>query len=353
MKKKYIAMMLVVALAFSMIGVGTMAWFTSTATSANNTFVAGTLTLGGIIDGEDVANRFATLNLSNIKPGEPRDLGTTELKNVGSLSFKLYRITASNFTGDLNFTDTLGRKMDDVLNLIVTIGGERVYEGKFSQLVWENGGFFDPIVDVPVGDVRTMQLSVLMDESAGNDFQGKNFKCDLTVYATQNEVPENGEPIGTEVYLGRTSGAGTTIPWDPAFSVVGKNDNTYVNFDWDWEPNDDVGSGIFRAGFEHYQIDIKHEKGSPDNTIDAEQTIIIIPVDREIDVTGDGPLTESDIVVDWSGDVVKIKKAKLLNAGWDGFEVRLSGIQLVDGTVRTILADGSEYQYWSLLPTAN
>lgn len=343
MKKKYIALMLVIALAFSAAGVGTMAWFTSQATSVNNTFVAGTLILGGVIDGEDVHNQFATLNLSNIKPGEPRDLGSTVLKNVGSLPFKLYRINASNFQGIDNVIDNQGRSMDDVLHLIVTIGGERVYEGKFSQLVNENGGYFDPIVNVLPSEERTMELSVLMDESAGNDFQGKNFKCDLTVFATQNQVPENGEPLGAKVDLGRANGAGTIL--NPSFKVEGFNDNTYANFDWDWIPDD--------ITYERYYMDIKHEKGEPDNTIDA-QRITIIWTTREIDVDGDGPLTENDVAVDWSADIVKIKKAKLINAGWDGFEVKLSGTRTLGTPLQSITApNGSEYQYWSLLPTVD
>lgn len=343
MKKKYIAMMLVIAIAFSMIGVGTMAWFTSQATSANNTFVAGTLILGGVIGGQDVENQFATLNLSNIKPGEPRDLGSTVLKNVGSLPFKLYRINASNFRGISDLIDTQGRSMDDVLHLIVTIGGEEVYRGKFSQLVNENGGYFDPIVDIPVGNERTMELSVLMDTSAGNDFQGKNFMCDLTVFATQNQVPENGEPLGARVNLGRANGAGTLL--NPSFKVEGWNDNTYANFDWDWIPDD--------LAYERYYIDIKHEKGEPDNTIDA-QRITIFWTERDIDVDGDGPLTESDVLVDWSNDIVKIKKAKLTNANWDGFEVKLSGSRTPLVDLQTITAaNGSEYQYWSLQDTVN
>lgn len=343
MKKKYIALMLVVVLAFSMIGVGTMAWFTSQATSANNTFVAGTLTLGGVIGGNDVENQFATLNLSNIKPGEPRDLGSTVLKNVGSLPFKLYRINASNFEGDLNFTDNQNRKLDDVLNLIVTIGGEQVYEGKFSELVRENGGYFDPIVDVPVGSTRQMDLSVLMDATAGNEFQGKNFTCDLTVFATQNEVPENGEPINTRVDLGRANGAGTLI--DPSFKVEGYNDGTYANFDWDWIPDD--------LAYERYYIDIKHESGEPDDTIDAQRVWLFKNI-KTIEVEGDGPLVNTDIDVDWDNDIVRIPKAKLINAGWDGFEVRLSGSRTPLVDLQTIIAsDGSEYQYWSLKDDVN
>jgi predicted ribosomally synthesized peptide with SipW-like signal peptide len=342
MKKKYIAMMLAVTLAFSMIGAGTMAWFTSQATSANNTFVAGTLTLGGIIDGEDVEEQFATLNLSNIKPGEPRDLGSTELKNVGTLPFKLYRITASNFEGLSTAVDEQGRSMDDVLHLIVTIGGEQVYEGKFSKMVEKYGGFFDPIVNVPPDTSKTMQLAVKMDPSAGNEFQGKSFSCDLTIYATQNEVPENGEPVHTKVDLGTSDGAGNLL--DPSFSVEGWNDDTYVNFDYDWHPND--------IAYERYYIEIKHESGSVDDTIDAEQLIVIFWPLRDIDVTGDGPLTENDIEVDWSGDIIKIKKQKMLDAGWDGFEVKLSGkCDLGAFTeLRTIKVNNSYYQYWSLLP---
>lgn len=341
MKRKYIAIMLVVTLAFSMLGVGTMAWFTSQATSANNTFVAGTLILGGKIGENYIERQFASLDLTNLKPGESRILGVTELRNMGTLPLKLYRINASNFQGLSQKYDRQGRSMDDVLDLIVTIDGDIVYEGKFSKMVEKYGGFFDPIVNVPPDTSKTMQLAVKMDPSAGNEFQGKSFSCDLTIYATQNQVPENGEPVGTKVKLG-TSNGGTTID-NPSFSVEGWNDSMFVNFDFNWHPND--------ALYERYYIEIKHEKGDVDNTIDAQRIIIALP--NSVQVEGTGPLTVDDIIVDWYDDDVVSIRRDAFPSTWDGFEVKFSGSRTPFVDLQTIIVNGSEYQYWSLKDTTD
>ncbi|HHV71630.1 MAG TPA: hypothetical protein GXX38_03330 [Clostridia bacterium] len=344
MKRRLIISMVAVALICSLAGAGTLAYFRSVATSSSNTFVAGTLLLGGVDEyGNDMIEKFASLKgIGNIKPGEPRDVGTTQLKNVGTLPLKLYRITAFNFQGDLDFKDEQGRSLDDVMNLIIKIGDEQVYEGKFSELVEENGGFFDPIVNMLPQEKRDMTLSILMDATAGNEFQGKTFSCDLKVWATQNEVPENGEPLGTVVDLG-SSNVGDGVIVDSWFSVKGYNDATYANFDYDWHPDDLI--------FERYVLKIKHEKGSPDNIIDAHQLVIIFPISRQIEVEGDGPLNESHVTVDWSEDIVKIAKAPLLAAGWDGFEVAFEGSRSLTAPLQRIFVNGSYYQYWSLLDT--
>lgn len=350
MKRKYIAIALVITLVFSLAGVGTMAWFTSQATSTGNSFVAGTLKLGGVGTNGDTVKTFASLNVDNMKPGEPRHVGSTVLKNVGTLPFKLYRITASKYVG-LDFEDIQGRSFDDLLDLVITIGEEEVFRGKFSELVKENGGYFDPVLDVVPQAIKELNFSVLLDSSAGNDFQGKSFTCDLTVFATQNEVPENGEPQGTHVNLGTSNVETIHIPVignvNSSFTVDAYNDGTYANFDWDWHPDDIL--------FERYYIDIKHEQGQPNNTVDA-QRIRVFRTTRVLDVEGTGLLTESDIVVDWDNDIVRINKSKMINAGWDGFEVRLSGSRTDGAPLQqiTVGVDSSEeYQYWSLQAGTN
>jgi len=325
MSRRLIAISLAIVVLCALAGAGTMAYFTSTATSEGNAFVAGTLKLGGIIDGQDVVERFARLNIGLLRPGEPAVVGTTVLKNVGSLPFKLYRITASDFKG--NGWDML----DDVLSLIITIGGEHVFTGKLSELREENGGFFDPIYNVQPGDVKDMEISVMMDASAGNEYQGRTITCDLTVYAAQNNMPNPGEPEGTRVPLGST---GTNLSLlNPGFSVEGYNTPEWVCFDWDWVPNDSV--------YEYYAIYIKHETGWPTTEIEAERLWVIIDITNKEIRTSDG-LSNSDVDVDWDGDVIKIRRSAF-PADWDGFEVKLTGKLLLWPEPKEI-----PYQYWSL-----
>lgn len=318
MKKKLIVGILAVTLICAFAGAGTMAYFSSRATSTNNTFVAGTLVLGGVIDGADVQNRFATLNISNLKPGEQVHLGSTILKNVGTLPFKLYRMTASNIV------DTPEPKLDSVLTLTVKIDGDRVFTGKLSELVAANGGYFDPIYNVMPGEEKVMDLEIMMAATAGNVFQGRAAKCDLTVYAAQNEMPEPGDPQGTHINLGTAPGG------EPTFSVVGYNDSSYVYFDWDWEPDDRL--------FEQYIVDIKHETGYPTTHVE-EMRIFIFLSEQVISVDG---INRSDVDVDWGSDIVKIDKSAF-PSDWDGFEVKLSGKQRMLGNIKSI-----PYQWWSL-----
>lgn len=313
MKKRYIAAMLVVTLICAMAGVGTMAWFTSRATSNENTFKTGTLILGGIIDGEDVNEQFATVSFDNMEPGQPPEkVQETVLKNVGSLPFYLYRMTAKNITGDT--------KLDDVLMLNITIGGETVFDGRLSQLVEENGGYFDPIYGIQPEETRQMVITAYMDKNAGNEYQGLNMQCDLTVYARQNEYPVPGENGEEDLGLA------------PNFSVVAYNDDNYVNFDFDWEPND-----LF---YEHYKLEIKHETGDVTTGIEAERIWLFINFYNK-EVTSLDGISRNDVDVDWNRDIVKIKKSAFPDE-WKGFEVKIYGMQ----NLKPI--SSLPWQYWSL-----
>lgn len=325
MRKKLIAGTIALTMICVAAGAGTMAYFTSQTSTENNTFVTGTLKLGGIIDGEDMVEEFARMSIQNIKPGLPVHIGTTQLKNVGSLPFKLYRITASDFKG--SGWDML----DDQLALTVKIGGEQVYNGTISDLRAANGGYFDPIYNVLPDEVRDMELTVLMNAAAGNDYQGKNITCDFTVYATQNEAPNNGEPNNERFRFGPAQDSnGSTA--QPTFVVDGYNTSSQVCFDWDWRPDDNIV-------FEKYVLDIKHETGYPTTNI-QEVRIFIFPDEQVVSVDG---IDEADVSVDWSNDVVKINKSAF-PVDWEGFEVKLSGLQNNPfGTEKAI-----SYTYWSL-----
>ncbi len=323
MKKNFLVSIIATILICSLAGVGTMAYFTSQSTSEENTFVTGTLVLGGVVDNQDVENQFAKLTFNDLlQPGQPpTQMGTTTLKNVGSLPFYLYRITASGLVDnniDNGIDDTA---LDEALVLDITIGGELVYTGRLSQLVEENGGYFDPIYDVQSGEELDMVITAHMAEDAGNQYQGLSMSCDLTVYATQNDTPVPGEPEGTAIHLGSTS----------SFNVEGYNTSSQVNFDWDWTPDDSF------FGFEYYEIAIKHETGDTTTQIE-EARIFIFPNEQVISTDG---IDEDDVSVNWGSDIVRINRAAF-PADWEGFEVRLSGHQ-DGGTYETI-----PYQYWSL-----
>ncbi|MGF7058951.1 TasA family protein [Brassicibacter mesophilus] len=321
MNKKILSLTVAIAVVFAFAGAGTMAWFTSQATSTNNTFKTGTLILGGIVDGEDVNEVFEAVAFGNMEPGEPPiKVQTTKLKNVGTLPFYLYRLTASDLVDSNAANEIDDTILDQVIDVVITIDGDEVFNGKLSQLQEDNGGFFDPIYAVQPGETRDMVITASMDTQAGNDYQGLSMNCDLTVYATQSETPVSGEDGDED--LGNT----------PTFSVNAYNSDNYVNFDWNWNPNDSY--------YEYYKLEIKHETGDVTTGIEEERVWLIVNFYDETVSSLDG-INASDVDVDWSGDIVRIKKSAFPSE-WEGFEVKISGMQN-NRPIKSL-----PWKYWSL-----
>lgn len=323
MNKKLLAVSMAIILICTAAGIGTMAWFTSSATSSGNQFESGTLILGSEDNGQDVYEKFATLKFEDMEPGDPPVLALeTELKNVGSLPFYLYRMTAANIVDNNPENSVDDKILDGVMMLKISIEGEQVYYGKLSQLLEENGGFFDPIYDVQPGEFRTLRIEAELPATTGNAYQGLSMQCDLNIFAAQKEMPVTGQlPLNTRYDLGSTS----------LFSVEGYNTSNYTNFDWDWTPNDTL------FGREYYELRIKHETG--DTTTQIQEKRIFISFSERV-VSTDG-IDGRDVSVDWDDDIVRINR-NAFPAEWDGFEVELTGTQK-NGVVKTI-----PYQYFSL-----
>lgn len=340
MKKRYLAIILATALVFVMAGVGTMAWFTNEATSSNNTFQAGTLILGYNNNGTDVSNEFASLTFDNLSPGgDPTDVSTTELKNVGTLPFYLYRITADNFV-DNNDDDIDDLLLDDVLMVSVLIkdefGVEReVFRGKLTQLKEENGGYFDPMYFIDPQETREMKMKVWMDETADNFYQGLSMSCDFTVYASQHAMPLPGE-TGNYEYLA------TCESFDPSgnlrtdvgyFKVYGKNNGTSVSFQYRWHTANGVPIPDPGTNKDWYELRIKHHTGDPNKEI-----FIKVPNSSgdEIQVTDlnniNHPSLAGYITFNNTNEIVTIEKAffdelELVSNDpiWDTIEVQFYG----------------------------
>lgn len=346
--KKIISILLAISLVTGVTAVmGTKAYFTSSTESAINTFKAGTLKIGGEGD-----YKFKRLVVDNIKPGMPLDAGDTTVKNIGSLPLKLFRITASNFSGS--------RDLDYKLKVTIKMNNDTVYTGRLMDLIAVNGGYFDPIYDIKAGQEVNIHVDVEMDEDAGNYYQDKTIKCDLTIDAAQNNYPELGKPKGRQFDIASATGSGTER--DPSFSVKGWNevlDNGYVSFKYNWKPSDwktkfKFGTIVYKENFEVYDIEIKHEKSIDDANIGGEHEgkwlkiffrfrwdessckWICTSPDSDININ------PNDVVVDFENDMIKIKKS-VFPEDWKGFEVKFHGIQREDKSFRT-----TEWKYWSL-----
>nr|WP_279380044.1 TasA family protein [Sporosalibacterium faouarense] len=353
---------LVVILICSMAGAGTMAWFTSQATSDNNVFAAGTLILGSEgANNDDIYNTFEKVEFPDMEPGQPFvQVQETILKNVGSLPFYLYRMTASQLEDNNLNNEIDDTKLNDVLTLKITLKDmeedadeEQVYYGKLSQLKLDNGGFFDPIYDVRPGEKKVMKIYAELPPEVTNEYQGLSMICDLTLYAKQNNVPIQGDPQNQWHDL--QQGSVTN------FSVKGINHRpllrNLVTFDWDWNPDD--------SDYEFYEIMIKHETGDPNAQITEERweteepflwwTIKTQHLSEDIEVydmlTGEEvDLDKWDVIWDPSEDNISIAMSAF-PSDWDGMEIKLSGTQYEDlnspGNPEIDTIQSLPIQYWS------
>ncbi|MGB9840456.1 TasA family protein [Thermovenabulum sp.] len=177
MKAKIFLAIISIVVVFCLIGMGTMAWFTSRAESTENTFVTGTLHLGGKIDGTFEKERFATLQFKNMQPNESRELGPIELKNMGTLPLKIYRISAENAVGNLELAGVIGIK--------VRFGDTIVFDGKLSDLFFNSKGFFTFEQRLSPEEETSFFVEIKMDETADNSYQGRELSCNLLIHAVQ------------------------------------------------------------------------------------------------------------------------------------------------------------------------
>ncbi len=294
MNKKLVALVLVTVIAFAAAGVGTMAWFTSQATSEANSFQAGTLSIG-----TGTGNQFASIVVNDMAPGLPVHQGTTTLQNNGSLPLKLYRINASNIIDEGG--------LDAVLDVEAFIDGISVYTGKLSLLVQENGGFFNPIMNIAAGKEMNLELVVTMNESAGNIYQNKQLKCDFTILAAQEEMPLPGQTDGWTNIANSDGGS------NRGFSVDGRNSNNSIEYRFNWREN----PGVL---FEQADIYVKHQTGDVDSHV---QLIRLLILTQKVEVE-EGVLDANDISVNWLNKVITINK-NALPEEWKIIDVKFGG----------------------------
>jgi len=206
MTKKILLSLAMIALVIASVTSATVAYFSDTATSAGNTFSAGTMEFRIARPGETNHRIF---DISNLKPGQV---------------VKGYLVVVNDSTAELDmkwkawipsFSDGV---LDDVLEVRITMkpseyteynaftsagytlaGHEFVTQGWTSIhnlgvgnniLAWnypcKEEGAGDP-QPFRVDWAGVYKIEVRMQESAGNNYQGTSFTGDLNFYATQCE----------------------------------------------------------------------------------------------------------------------------------------------------------------------
>lgn len=176
-----LASIIAIALVAMGVGAGSMAWFSSEASSEGNTFTAGTLTLTLEESGT------SPIIYIDMAPGEYAE-GTITLTNGGSLVGDLY--------GRCEYTLTdggVGNTVDLAEALIVTefrIAGQLVGSGMTLADFCSPYPEWDTYIpDLGPSASVPLYLKVQFDPNAGNDYQGDSVSLDIEFYLNQIGAP--------------------------------------------------------------------------------------------------------------------------------------------------------------------
>ncbi len=179
-KRALLASVLSLLVCVSMLIGSTFAWFTDTAKTGVNSIVAGTLDID-LVDGEGNSLEGETLGFVNMgdddfwEPGGRYTLEGVKLVNNGNLNAK-YRVVISAVTGDVDLSEVID-----------------VYEGETKLGTLKT--FLNATYGIKEGVIAPNEtlsfgtLTLVMQETAGNEYQGKTIEnIAITVYATQATV---------------------------------------------------------------------------------------------------------------------------------------------------------------------
>jgi len=170
-----------IAAAAALVIGATFAFFSDTETSTGNTLGTGTLTIDILDQNADSDFGSETLG-TNWQPGEER-LVNFDVKNTGSLPINLRGFA----TGSWNFSPSAGDK--------VSVTKVEAWNGSsWSTLAtgpvtgyfyYSPDGTNNSLYEVAAGDRAQLQLTVELDSSAGDEFQGRTFTATLQAEGKQ------------------------------------------------------------------------------------------------------------------------------------------------------------------------
>lgn len=155
MKKKIAVAFVLLALCAAMIGAGTFAYFSDTQTSYANSFTAGTLKI-------QAGTTSWSTGFNNMKPGDTVTF-TIPVQSTGSLPL--------NYTVDAKLSGDLVAG-NNPCTAVVKIDGTAATADSLSAAGGDD-------------DKDTITVEVTMPAAAGNEYQGKSGKLDVTINAVQ------------------------------------------------------------------------------------------------------------------------------------------------------------------------
>lgn len=166
MKRVVLIVILLLCVIGTGISLGTYAWFTSQATTENNVFQSGELVIG--VPNNGTNDGF--INLANLFPGKSVN-ASLDVKNMGDVLFK-YKISTIKTGGD--------QGLFDILTLTISDGTTKIYDGLLKDINKEIG-------NIEPDKSQTLQFTIKMPESAGNNCQSKMTTTKFIFDATQVE----------------------------------------------------------------------------------------------------------------------------------------------------------------------
>ncbi|OGO79222.1 MAG: hypothetical protein A2Y23_01180 [Clostridiales bacterium GWB2_37_7] len=211
--RKLIALTLIVIMVSVSAGIATYAWYTSSATSTDNTFISGTVLITNssqyptplFSSNENdmwfVKYWYPGLDTANIA-GQDRHI---VIKNGGSLKARVEGIsaTAAFYTVDpQNPSERIHASADAAKefkeSLIVTVlddtRANTLYTGTLADLMQDGYKKLNSNVLLQTsGSFNQTRLffNVKMSEAAGNEIQGVTADVDIVIHATQEHAPIN------------------------------------------------------------------------------------------------------------------------------------------------------------------
>lgn len=202
MRRMTVLGLLVIALAASMIGAATLAYFSDTETSSGNTFTAGTLDLKIKDNNEPWSDNVSrTWVLENLAPGDSRScvIEQIEFRNFGTVAGSSITIGCSNSVtdppGPESDTEEGTVDMDRMLQITTLTYGDGFPVVDLAPMIVDfNGNGWVDLDDLenaaltglpaPSGTGH-LQMSVCFRPEADNDYQGDTVVMDLNVTLLQ------------------------------------------------------------------------------------------------------------------------------------------------------------------------
>jgi spore coat-associated protein N len=212
-KKTLLLSIIVVGIAATMLGAGTLAYFSASQTSGTNLFTAGTIAMS--VNGQDPWTGTFNATLQDLKPCM-KGWGNVTLQNTGTNPMDVWLIISSVTTaGGLHPSSELVEDPSDTINHIdnvtiydLVVNGTEIISDTAGYTISANAtvptiGVKDNYVwlgNLTAGSQMTVNQSFKLNCTTTNWAQGDNMTFVVTFYGQQREPIESPPPApGTQL----------------------------------------------------------------------------------------------------------------------------------------------------------